>query len=173
VAGGGDLGRRAKQLLQIVRRGMGRNISAEDRAAWEEANLQYRNYKRLTERDFVVNAETGDVNPKAVARVLNAEGDLQQRGMVQGPMGDIASFGRGMPSHAVGSQTAPRLLWQQLRDHPVQAISGIPGEYLPAAIMARGGLVKLHPQAQAVISPLLGYLGRAAAPGGLLGLLGD
>ena len=173
VKRGGDLGYHARELLQIMRRGMARNISPDDRAAWEEANRQYRAYKLVTKRDFGVNEVTGDINAKALARALNAENDVQKRGLTNSPLGDVATFGRGLPPHSVGSQTAPRLFWAEARANPFQALTGLPGEYIPAWLMARGGLMTLHPAAQRIISPTLGYLGKAAVPGGLVGWLGQ
>jgi hypothetical protein len=161
----------ANKLIDIFRRGMERNISAEDKALWSLANQQYRDYKRITDKAFAVNSVTGQVNPKAVARQLESEGDLFQRGMLTGPMADIGYFGRGMPSTAIGSQTAPRYFWNQLRsDLTGGLLGGIP-DYLAASLLARGGLFSAHPWIQAPLSQGLGYLGRGGAPGMIFGAM--
>lgn len=172
---GGEKGLYASKLLDIFRRGMERNISTEDKALWDLANKQYRNYKRITDKAFAVNSVSGQVNPKAVARQLESEGDLFKRGQLSGPLADVGYFGRGIPSTAVGSQTAPRLFWNELRrDFPLGFFNGLMGgipDYAAASILARGGLFSAAPWLQGPTSATLGYLGRGGAPGMIQGWL--
>jgi hypothetical protein len=173
VKGGGDLGRYAGKLRDIMRRGMGRNMSEADRQAWQQANSEYRNLMRLTERRYVFNEMTGDVNPKAVAGVLEGEGTRLQRGTERGPFADIAEFGRGMPNTGIGSQTAPRYFWNELRNNPIGGLLGGIPDYLTASLLARGGLGVTAPWLQRPLAASLGYLGQGAVPGSLLGLMGQ
>jgi hypothetical protein len=173
VSGGGTLGRYASKLRDIMRRGMGRNMSQADQVAWKQANGEYRNLMRLTERRYVFNEMTGDVNPKAVAGVLEGEGTRLQRGTERGPFADIAEFGRGMPNTGIGSQTAPRYFWNEFRNNPVGGVLGGIPDYLTASLLARGGIGTTAPWLQRPLSASLGYLGQGAVPGALMGLMGQ
>jgi len=168
---GDQKGLYAGELLDIFKRSMDRNISPADQALWAQANQQYRNYKRITDKAFAVNSQTGQVNPKAIARQLESEGDAFKRGALTGPLADVGYFGRGIPSTAVGSQTAPRYFWNQMRgDLTGGLLGGIP-DYIAAAILARGGLFSAHPWLQGPASQTLGYLGRGGGPGMIYGMM--
>lgn len=171
AAGGDEKAFWAKQLLDMMRRGMERSLTPADKAKWALANEQYRNFKRITDKAFAVNSVSGQVNPKAVARQLESEGDRFARGQLNGPMADVGYFGRGIPSTAVGSQTAPRYFWNQMRSDPVGGLLGGIPDYLAASILARGGAFTAAPWLQGPTSAALGYLGRGGAPGMVQGWL--
>jgi hypothetical protein len=88
-------------------------------------------------------------------------------------MGDIGYFGRGIPSTAVGSQTAPRYFWNQLRSEPIGGLLGGVPDYLAAKLLAKGGLFNTHPWLQGPASQTLGFLGRGGGPGMIYGLANE
>lgn len=80
-----------------------------DKAAMAETNKQYAALKTLLKSQVIPNEATGEVNPAAVARAMAQQfRGKEKMGVVQGPLADIAAYGRGVPQLRMGSQTAER-----------------------------------------------------------------
>ncbi|MCO5762845.1 MAG: lytic transglycosylase domain-containing protein [Chromatiaceae bacterium] len=160
-------------LQRAFRTASDRNISPDNQAAWRLARQQWRALKTL-EKGRAVNEVTGDVSAPAVASALEQGGGraAAKEGRYAGPLQDIAAFGRSMPNTAVGSKTAPRYFWNQLREHPAQALlgGGIP-DYLLARAMANRGDYLVQGLLPGAIQPVAEGIAPAVGMATGLGLL--
>lgn len=97
-----------KTALRGVEKAMDRAARTNNAAKWEAADAQWASLKALL-RPNSVNEVTGDVSPRGVYQALQvAQGEANKLGKVDGPLRDVADFGKALPQLREGSQTAKR-----------------------------------------------------------------
>lgn len=149
--------------LSGVKAAMDKVAQGENAPAWKQANQQWASLETLL-KPGVVNAQTGQVNPVALARVMNSQfGKNMKTGKIQGPLADIANYGMALPPMREGSPTFGRQAFASVPGW-IQAIpnyllaktltSGVGADYLARGLLAN----------PAVSQATGGLLGRAAVP---------
>lgn len=155
--------RRIASALSSVKSAMDAEAQGASAPQWQQANKQWAALETLMKPN-VTNAQTGEVNPVALARTMNSQfGKNMKTGQIQGPLADIANFGMALPPLREGSQTFGR-----------QAFGTIPGWMqapvnfaLAKALTSRFGADYLSKGLLAdptISRAAAGLLGRAAVP---------
>jgi hypothetical protein len=129
-----ELSQAYKGLRDALDSAMGRSITPEDKLAWQTANRQYANWKKL--QKALTTATDGNVSPQKLRSVV-ASGDNGQFARGKGDFADLARAADVVMKPLPNSGTAPRQ-WVQ---HAITAgsaalgggLGGIPPSREPGA----------------------------------------
>lgn len=143
--------------LDSVKQAMNAAARGPKAAEWKSVDQRNASLETLM-RPNVVNETTGEINPRALAAVLkNDLGKSFMTGKIQGPLVDVAEYGRSVPQLREGSQTfgrneADSLLGiaKALMKYPAAKAltSEAAGDYLAKGLMA-------DPKASQLIAALI------------------